>query len=148
MRTMIGRIRRNIRVGLFAFSLCGQSLAGTPSVEMITPSVGTRGSSFSVLAKGASLKTARTLMFYEPGLRCEKIVAMNDDEIKVDLVVDASCSLGPHPFRLLSDDGFSELRTLTISPFPTVLEIKEADSQVVQGNTTILGTIESDDVDV
>lgn len=135
-------------MGLFASSLCGQTLAGTPSLEMITPSVGTRGTSFSVVAKGASLKSARTVMFYDPGLRCETIVAKNDDEIQVDFVVDANCSLGPHPFRLLSDDGFSELRTLRISPFPTVLEDKELDSQVVPSNTTILGTLESDDVDV
>ncbi len=148
MRMIIDRIRRNVGLVFITSSLCGQSLAGTPSLEMITPSVGTRGTSFSVVAKGASLKTTRTVIFYDPGIRCEKIVAKNDDEIKVEFVVDASCSLGPHPFRLLSDDGFSELRTLTITPFPTVLENKDSDSQVVQGNTTILGTLESDDVDV
>ncbi len=148
MRAKIDRIRRNVWVCLFALSLCGHTLAGTPSLEMIIPSVGTRGTSFSAVAKGASLKTARSVVFYDPGLRCEKIVAQNDDEIKVDFVVDAGCTLGPHPFRLLSDDGFSELRTLTITPFPTVLEIKEADSQVVPSNSTILGTLESDDVDV
>ena len=87
-------------------------------------------------------------MFYDPGLRCEKIVATNDDEIQVDLVVEATCSLGPHSFRLLSDEGFSELRTLTVSPFPTVREVKDSVSQAVQSNTTILGTLESDDVDV
>ena len=148
MRAKIDRIRRNVWVCFFALSLCGHTLAGTPSLEMIIPSVGTRGTSFSAVAKGASLKTARSVVFYDPGLRCEKIVAQNDDEIKVDFVVDAGCTLGPHPFRLLSDDGFSELRTLTITPFPTVLEIKEADSQVVPSNSTILGTLESDDVDV
>jgi len=133
---------------IVACLFCGHSLAGTPSLEMVTPSVGTRGTSFSVVAKGASLKAARTIVFYDPGLRCEKIVATNDEEIRIDIVVDSRCALGPHSFRLLSDDGFSELRTLTVSPFPTVVEDKELDSQVVPVNATILGTLEGDDVDV
>ena len=148
MRTVANRCRTSAWAALVACFLSGHSIAGTPSLEMITPSVGTRGTSFSVVAKGASLKTARTIVFYDPGLRCEKIVATTDDEIQVDLVVEATCSLGPHSFRLLSEDGFSELRTLTVSPFPTVREVKDSDAQIVQANTTILGTLESDDVDV
>ncbi len=128
--------------------MCCRAIAGTPSLEAITPQVGTRGSSFTVVAKGASLKDTRSVVFYDSGLRCEKIEAKNDDEIKIEIKAEAYCTLGPHPFRLLTDEGFSELRTLTISPFPTVLENKDADTQSVQPNTTIVGALESDDVDV
>ena len=128
--------------------MCCRAIAGTPSLEAITPQVGTRGSSFTVVAKGASLKDTRSVVFYDRGLRCEKIEAKNDDEIKIEIKAEAYCTLGPHPFRLLTDEGFSELRTLTISPFPTVLENKDADTQSVQANTTIVGALESDDVDV
>ncbi len=137
----------SLGVLLAACLMCCRAIAGTPSLEAITPQVGTRGSSFTVVAKGASLKDTRTVVFYESGLRCEKIEARNDDEIKMEIKAEANCALGPHPFRILTDEGFSELRTLTISPFLTVLENKEADSQSVRGNTTIAGTLESDDVD-
>jgi hypothetical protein len=132
---------------LVFYVMYSQAIAGTPSLEAITPQVGTRGSSFTVVAKGASLKGTRTVVFYDSGLRCDKIEAKNDDEIKIEIKAEANCTLGPHPFRLLTDEGFSELRTLTISPFPTVLENKEADTQLVQANATIAGTLESDDVD-
>ena len=138
----------SLGVLLAACSICCHAIAGTPSLEAITPQVGTRGSSFTLVAKGASLKDTRTVVFYDSGLRCDKIEAKNDDEIKIEIKAEANCTLGPHPFRLLTDEGFSELRTLTISPFPTVLENKEADAQSVQANTTIVGTLESDDVDV
>ena len=133
---------------LTAYFVSGQTIAGNPSLESITPQVGTRGTSFTVVAKGASLKATRAVVFYDAGLHCKQIEAMNDDEIKIDINVDASCTLGPHPFRLLTDEGFSELRTLTISPYQTILEKKELELQSVEGNTTILGTLEADDVDV
>ena len=156
MRKAIDRIRTTAMtpkqtIALLAVVACLQGVpcsAGTPSLEMITPSVGTRGSSFSVVAKGSSLKMAKSIVFYDPGMRCEKILATSDDEIKIDIAVDSRCTLGPHSFRLLTDDGFSELRTLTVSPFPTLLEEKESDTQVAPTNSTMLGTLEADDIDV
>ncbi len=127
--------------------ICGQALGGNPSLELITPPVGTRGDAFTVVAKGASLKDIRSVVFYEPGVRCERIEATKDEEARLHMVADARCSLGPHAFRLLGDNGFSELRTLTISPFPTVQEDKDAEEQLVAPNRTVLGTLESDDVD-
>jgi len=148
MIAMLLPMRSKLGIGLAACLMCGQSMAGSPSLEMITPSLGTRGTAFSVVAKGASLKNTRSVVFYDPGLRCERIEPKNDDEIKLEFVVEASCTLGPHAFRILSDEGFSELRTLTIGPFPTVLEKKNSEAQLVSINSTILGTLESDDVDV
>lgn len=130
-----------------ACCICGQSLGGNPSLEWITPSVGTRGEAFTVVAKGASLKDIRSMVFYEPGVRCERVEKTKDEEATLHMVADARCNLGPHAFRLLGDNGFSELRTLTISPFPTVQEDKEAEKQLVDPNCTVLGTLESDDVD-
>ena len=80
-------------------------------------------------------------------MRCLRAFVFQTREATLHMVADSHCSLGPHAFRLLVDSGFSELRTLTISPFPTVQEDKEAEKQLVQGNCTVLGTLESDDVD-
>jgi hypothetical protein len=133
---------------LVACVLCGQVSSSSPSLELITPSVGTRGSSFAIVAKGAALKETRKVVFYDSGIHCEDIKSLNEDEIQITLRVDANCTLGAHPFRLLSDEGYSELRTLTVSPFPTVLEETDSAIQPITANTTILGTLESDDVDI
>jgi len=134
-------------VFILSCSCCGPVESGNPSLELITPSVGTRGSAFAVTAKGASIKEVHRMLFYGTGVRCERVEAVTDEEAVLHLVADADCSLGPHPFRLLGDNGFSEMRTLTISPFPTVQEDSETEKQFVNGNSTVLGTLESDDVD-
>ena len=141
------QFRNRFWLCILACCVCGQANGGNPSLELITPSVGTRGDAFTVVAKGASLKSVQRVLFYDSGVRCERVETISDEETKLHMVADSRCSLGPHAFRLLGDNGFSELRTLTISPFPTVREDKEAEMQVVLSNRTVLGTLESDDVD-
>ncbi len=144
-------MKNNLRI-LFWFCtisccVCSHAISGNPSLELVTPSVGTRGCEFKVVAKGAALKSIRQVVFYDPGVRCERIETTSDEQAMLHMVADSQCSLGPHAFRLLGDNGFSELRTITISPFPTIQEDKETDKLLVQGNCTVLGTLESDDVD-
>ncbi|MEQ1830710.1 MAG: DUF1501 domain-containing protein, partial [Pirellula sp.] len=81
------------------------------------------------------------------GLRCTAIQAINDNELNLTFVADKDCRLDAVPFRLRSDDGLSELKTITITPFPTVSEEHSAEAQQVKPNTTIIGTLEGDDVD-
>ncbi len=141
------QLRNLVLFCTLACCVCTQAIGGNPSLELISPSVGTRGDAFAVVAKGASLKSIRSVVFYGSGIRCERVETTSDDEATLHMVADSRCSLGPHAFRLLGDNGFSELRTLTISPFPTVQEDKESEKQLVESNRTILGTLESDDVD-
>lgn len=146
--TVLMTLRKRFLFCALAFCICGQANGGNPSLELISPSVGTRGAAFTVIAKGELLKNIRSAVFYDLGVRCERVEITRDDEVTLHMVADAHCSLGPHAFRLLGDNGFSELRTLTISPFPTVQEDKEVEKQLVDPNRTVLGTLESDDVDV
>ncbi|MCU0710153.1 MAG: PPC domain-containing protein [Pirellula sp.] len=135
------------------FSWAVISWAGTPSLEKITPVVGSRDQSFDVIALGSELQHVDQVVFYRPGLRCDGMEPVDNDRIKLRIVAHESCPLGSHPFRLASRFGISELRTLTISPFPTVNELRtQADQpQSIPLNTTVLGTltkIENDDYEV
>jgi len=134
----------------FAIACCMDSRTvhgANPSLESLVPPVVSRVSGGSILARGSSLGTVEEVLFYEPGIQCEKIEKINEDEIQLHLKVDANCLLGPHPIRLRSSGGISELRTITVSPFPLVLESKDSRAQTVDPNVTVSGTLESDDVD-
>ncbi len=62
-------------------------------------------------------------MFYERGLVCETIQANEDGELLLQLHASDDCSLGAHAFRVRSDAGYSELRTIAVAPFPIVRDV-------------------------
>ncbi|XZE17726.1 hypothetical protein SH449x_003001 [Pirellulaceae bacterium SH449] len=127
-------------------SMGGIAMASKPSLEKITPPIGTRGSSFEVTAIGSGLGDIKNVVFYEPGLSCKSIEASQDEEIRIVIEAEPNCRLGNHPIRLSGPNGVSEIRLVTISPFP-VLREEEATGKPLPSNQTVFGTLEGDAVD-
>jgi hypothetical protein len=130
---------------LSAGSAC--SNAATPSIESLNPPIGSRGSTFEVVVRGSSLSQVSEVMVYKAGLRCQSLQMKGEDELVLEMAAEKDCSLEAYPIRLRSNEGFSELRTITVTPFPTVHEDVESSSQLVKPNRTVIGKLERDDVD-
>ncbi len=115
-------------------------------MEKVTPPIGTRGSSFSVSVIGSGLSEVKSVVFYEPGLSCNSIEVVQDDEIRLQIAAESNCKLGSYPFRLSGPKGVSEIRSITLTPF-SILSEEEASKKVPTGNFTILGSLEGDSID-
>lgn len=121
-------------------------MASKPSMEKVTPPMGTRGSSFSVTIIGSGLSDVKNVVFYEPGLSCDSVEIVQDDEIRLQIVAESNCKLGSYSFRLSGPNGVSELRSITLTPFAMLSE-EEARKKLAAGNLTILGSLEGDSID-
>jgi hypothetical protein len=124
----------------------GLSFASKPSMEKVTPPIGTRGSSFSVVVVGSGLNEVKNVVFYEPGMNCNSIEVVQDDEIRLQISAESHCKLGSYPFRLSGPNGVSEIRSITLTPF-SMLSEEEASKKVPTGTFTILGSLEGDSID-
>ena len=140
---------------LSAFLSClmvGLSLFGAPpSMERLTPAAGQSGTEFSVSVTGSGLESVSEVLFYDPSLRCTRISAVSDNELKLTLQSDAGCNPGPRAFRVRSPEGLSELLVVSLSALPVVGEQEDNSSiesaQPVALNRTVVGTIEDGDAD-
>jgi len=122
-------------------------LGGGPSLEALRPPIGSRGTEFSVIARGSSLSEVKEVITYREGMKFRTIEKVNDDEIKLTFSTKPDSPLGIYPIRLRSAGGLSELRTITLTPFPMVEETSSGSAQLVPMNSTIVGSLEGDAVD-
>jgi hypothetical protein len=128
------------------------TLAASPVVEGIFPGVGQRGTEFRVTLSGGRLTDPLSILFYQSGLSCTKLVSTSETEVVATIKAEVDCKLGEHAFRLVTKSGASELRSLCIARLPIIIEA-EADNnttksaQKVTSNSTIVGRIEASDVD-
>jgi hypothetical protein len=132
---------------LFATS----AAAAPPAVEGVSPPVGQRGTAFAVALTGARLADPQQLHLYTPGLACTRLEARSETEVVAHLTASADCRPGEHPLRLRTAGGFSNLRTLSVTPLPVLAEKEPnntpATAQPVPLGTTVAGVIESADAD-
>ncbi len=128
--------------------LADEIWARGPSMETLEPPIGTRVHAFQVVVRGSQLDRVREVVFYRPGLKCESISVQSPEEIMLSIAADRNCALDSIPFRLRSDDGLSELKTITVSPFALAKEHEQEGPQQVVCNSTVVGTLEKDQVDV
>lgn len=90
---------------------------GSPTIESVWPPVGQKGTEFQLKIVGSGLSTSKQLVFYSPHVTCKSLEANSDYEVTATIVVNENCQIGNEPFRLLASYGFSEMRTLRITPF-------------------------------
>jgi len=102
-------------------------LGAEPSIESVWPPVAQRGTTFQLKITGGRLKNCRDLVFYSSELSCQKIDVISENELLATVAAAPECRLANEPFRVLSDHGFSELRTLRVSPFPVILSAAVAE---------------------
>lgn len=124
VRTILGSPLTS-RVGMLAAEFmfcfcvaCCSLFAAPPTIESVWPPVGQRGTEFQLKIVGSGLTTSKHLVFYSPHLICKSVQANSDYEVVATIVAAQNCRLGNEPFRLLSVEGFSEMRTVRITPFP------------------------------
>lgn len=135
---------------LSSLCLCGESTAASPSLSGIMPRGGQRGTEVAITFNGARLADAQEILCYSPGFVVEKLEA-KDAQVKATLKIAADCILGEHAFRVRTATGLSELKTFWVGAMPVVDE-KEPNGdfavpQTVPLNTTVHGTVTSEDVD-
>lgn len=161
IRQLLSNIRQgrlqSVRVGVWLVTAClmtGTStplFAASPSLETVSPAVSQRGTAFQVKLVGAGLSTIREVMFYKPGLTCESVVEAQDNEAVLKLRASDDCELGTHPFRIRTDLGITEMRTIRVSPLP-IVNSAEPNDTIANANTvslpaTVIGVLEEGDVD-
>ncbi|MBL8816697.1 MAG: PPC domain-containing protein [Planctomyces sp.] len=138
---------------ILAVPILLQSLlpAAPPSVERIFPITGQRGTRFELTMAGSGLDRAESIVFYRPGIRFVEIQAESPNQAKVILESTSDCDLGSHPFRVYSNDGFSDLRTVRMTSLPIVVETEDNSdfdaAQPVSLNCTVAGVVEAGDSD-
>ena len=125
---------------------------GSPSVEVITPRGGQRGTETSITFHGARLADAAGVLFHDPGLELLAIEAPDEGRAVARIRIAPDCPLGEHRLRLRTRTGISELRTFWVGPFPIVDEAEpngDLDhAQPIALNVTVHGVAASEDVDL
>src|SRR3954470_18747485 len=108
------------RIAVIAALACASvAPAASPSVALILPRGGQRGTEVVVTFQGARLADAQEVMSYDPGFAFEKLEA-KDNQLKATLKIAADCRLGQHAFRVRTASGLSELRTFWVGALPAV----------------------------
>ena len=142
---------RNLILIAVIVPAAGGLQAAPPSVERISPAAGQRGTMFELTAVGAGLQAAAEVMLYGTGISCERLEAKSDNELVLQLKASPECSTGVHSLRIRSAEGFSELQVFSISALTVVAEVENnddfQDAQPIELNSTVVGTIESGDID-
>ncbi len=125
------------------------STASEPVIESVAPPVGQRGTDFEIAVEGEGFEGCQGLVFYSPSIRCKSIEVVSDYEIVAKIHADAACPLGSQPFRVLSRFGFSDMRTLRVTPFPVLLESAGPGPTKIEqlSGQTCVGVLESGDID-
>ena len=124
--------------------------AVAPRLGNITPTGGQRGTEVDVVFSGQRLDDAKEVVLYTAGLSVRKFES-GKDRVKATLAIAPDCRLGEHQMRLRTASGISEVRTFWVGSMTNVAEVEPnndtAKAQRVALNSTISGTIQSEDVD-
>jgi hypothetical protein len=139
-----------VAVGLW-LALAGAAPATAPSLGIIQPRGGQRGTELVVNFQGARLADAKEIVSYSPGFTVTKIEVVNDGHVKATIKVAPDCRLGEHAFRVRTASGISEMKTWWVGALP-VIDEKEPNSeftapQKIPLNVTVHGVIDNEDVD-
>jgi hypothetical protein len=144
-----------MRIGIFSLwlGLCWGAIAlgEVPTIRTIQPIGIERGQTIEVEMTGDELGSAHQIMFYSDGLKATQVKPTDNKKLKVTIVAseDAACDL--HAFRVVTENGISNLRLFGVSPFPGVNEVEpnnERDKpQLIELNRTIQGSIQPEDTD-
>lgn len=130
----------------------GVSFAAEPKLESITPSAFRVGETKVVKILGEGMESARELVFYQDGIECLEIMADDNFEATAKIRVDKDAKVGSAACRLLTADGFSNVKTLRLTDLPLIIEpervSEEAPISLEYGSgIAVYGTLESGQYD-
>lgn len=141
------------------FSLCTLCLCGevssvfsaSPSVGVVLPRGGQRGTELAITFNGSNLSDAQEVMLYYPGISVSKFEVVNNNQVKATVKIAPDCRLGEHGFRIRTATGISDFRTFWVGAMP-VIDEKEPNNafdtpQAIPLNVTVQGVVRSEQVD-
>lgn len=125
--------------------------AADPALTVILPRGVQRGTEQVVRFSGARLNDAEGIFFYEPGFEVLEIKPVDGNNIDVKIRIAPDCELGEHTAQVRTKSGISDYRSFFVGALPAVDE-KEPNTdfaapQEIPINSTVVGTVESEDVD-
>jgi len=136
---------------LLLFAIATIATATQPRLTSTTPSGAQRGTELELRLNGSRLDDAQEIVFYAPGIEVVKMEKDKSDSLKAQIKIAPDCRLGEHHLRVRAATGVSDLRTFFVSPFPVTSEAEPnnelAKAQSISLNSTITGSIASEDVD-
>lgn len=112
------------RVAILALLLLAASTAtaAPPSVESSDLVCGRVGHPFSFTLTGSRLSKPLDIIFYRPGVKLIRFTPVDDNTLKVELSSSADAPRGPHPFRLRTEQGASEVLQFHLVSSPVILQ--------------------------
>lgn len=129
----------------------GSAQAVQPRLNEIAPVGLQTGQRVECEFRGERLGDSRQALVYEPGLSVLETTPIDDSRVKVVLEANPDCRPGLHAIRLVTATGISNVRLISVSPFPTVDEVEPNSEftapQAIPLNTTVQGTVENEDQD-
>ena len=139
-------------VGWMAFALnLIQCFGVSPTIRSVNPNGGTVGSSIEMILSGSRLEDIQELILYSEGLSVRALEPRGSNRVRAMIEIAPDCRLGEHQFRARTLSGLTEVRTFHVGPFPILKETEpnneRTQAQMVPRNTTVSGTITSEDVD-
>ncbi len=100
---------------------------------------------------GGSLQDAQEVLFYSPGISVNELKVESNSKVDAQIKIAEDCRLGEHFLRVRTATGVSSLRTFWVGPYAAVAEVEPNSDfnqpQPVPFNSTIIGTVENEDVD-
>ncbi|MEW6305427.1 MAG: PPC domain-containing protein [Verrucomicrobiota bacterium] len=135
-------------------ALLGSALmaqAVNPNFVSTTPAGGQRGTEMDLILRGARLDDTQEIFFYSPGITVTKLEDIKGDSVKAKIKIAPDCRIGEHVLRLRCASGISQMRIFYVGPLPSADEAEPnnepSKAQKIKLNTTVSGTVASEDVD-
>jgi hypothetical protein len=126
------------------------------NIEVLTPRSGQRGTRVAVIMQGVSIRDAREVLFYRPGIRAMAFENLPNRKSNISLhhgglvkervrcifEIAKDCPLGEHPLRLRTKDTLTSVATFWVGPFPIIPELERGGFEVTYsgGNTIVKET--------
>jgi hypothetical protein len=125
--------------------------AVAPTVRLIQPVGGQRGTEVAVTLTGQRLADIQEILFYQPGITVTKISGANDAQAVATFKIAAGAELGLHDFRVRTATGISSLKTFSVGTLRDVAEVEPnndfARPQMISINVTVNGVAGKEDID-
>ena len=125
--------------------------AVAPTVRLIQPVGGQRGTEVKVTLTGQRLADIQEILFYQPGITVTQIVGGNYAQAVVTFKIAEVAELGLHDFRVRTATGISSLKTFSVGTLRDVAEVEPnndfARPQVISMNVTVNGVAGKEDID-
>lgn len=125
--------------------------AASPTLSVLLPRGGQRGTTVDVAIHGNNLEDAIDLLFHGPGITVSDLVPESPSKVNCKLTIASDCAVRTHRLRVRTKTGLTNMQLFSVGALPETQEAEpnnESDTaQVVGLGTTVNGVVESEDVD-